>query len=95
MNGIQGIRPSGRQRNGLFDAVVTILKYKKITIDHDIYIKVLYDGTVYCLTVSTDDVLNATSNETAFTELTGVFEEHSEMKFQEESVFKYLNLRIF
>ena len=31
------------------------------------------DGTVYYLTVSTDDVLNTTNNETAFTELTIFF----------------------
>ena len=40
MNGIQVENPSGRQLNRLLDAVVTILKYKKITIDHAIYIKV-------------------------------------------------------
>ena len=48
--------------------MVTIIKYKKITIDNDIYIKVLSDGTVSCLTVSTDDVLNTTNNEKAFPE---------------------------
>ena len=40
MNGIQGANPAGRKWNRLLDAVVTILKYKKITIDHAIYIKV-------------------------------------------------------
>ena len=41
MNGIQGTNLAGRQWNRLLDAVVTILKYKKSTIDHAIYIKVL------------------------------------------------------
>ena len=73
----------------------TIHKYRKITIDHDIYIKVFSGVTVSYLTYSTDDVLNTTNNETAFPELTIVFEEHSEMKSQEGSVLKYINYRIF
>ena len=67
MNVIQGKKPSGRQCNRLLDAVVTILKYSNITIDHDIYITVFTDGTVSYITVYTDDVLNTTNNETAFT----------------------------
>ena len=63
MNGIQGTKPAGRQLNRLLDAVVTIIKYKKRKIDNDIYIKVLYYGTVLYLTVYTDDVLNTTNNE--------------------------------
>ena len=55
MNVIQGTKPDGRQWNRLLDTVVTMLKYKKITIDDDIYIKVFYDGTVYYLKVSTDN----------------------------------------
>ena len=47
------------------------------------------------LTVSVDDVLNTTNNETEFTELTRVFEKHFEMEFQEGSVLKYLNFQIF
>ena len=39
MNLIQGIKPSIIQWNILLDAVVTILEYKKSTIDHAIYIK--------------------------------------------------------
>ena len=66
MNGIQGTKPAGRQWNRLLDAVVTILQYKKSTIDHAIYIKVFDDGTVSYLTASTDDVLNTTNNENAF-----------------------------
>ena len=62
--------------------MVTILIYKKITIDNSIYIKVFYDGTVSCLTVSTGDVLNSTKNETEFTELTIFLKEHLDMKFQ-------------
>ena len=63
MNGIQAGKTSGRQLNRLLDAVVTILKYNKITIDHAIYIKVSSDGTVYYLTVSTDNFPCTTNNE--------------------------------
>ena len=72
MNVIQGKKPAGRQWNRLLDAVVTIIKYKNITIDDAIYMKVFTDGTVSYITVSTDDVLNTTNNETSFTELTRV-----------------------
>ena len=75
--------------------MVTILEYKKSTIDHAIYIKVFDDCTVSYLTVSTDYVLNTTNNENSFHELTRVFKEHFEMKVQEGSVLKYLNFRIF
>ena len=95
MNVIKITKPDGIQRNRLLDAVVKIIKYNKITIDHAIYIKVFTDGTVSYLTVCTDDFLNTTNNETAFPELTRVFEEHFEMKVQEGSVLKYLHLRIF
>ena len=74
--------------------MVTIVKYKKSTIDHAIYIKVFDDVTESYLTVSTDDVLNTTNNENAFPELTRVFKEQFEMKVQEGSVLKYLNFRI-
>ena len=47
------------------------------------------------LTVSTDDFFNSTNNETAFPELTRVFEEHFELKFQEGSILNYLNFRIY
>ena len=62
MNGIQGKKTDGRQWNRLLDAVVSILKYKKITIYHAIYIKVFTDGTVSYITVSTDDIFNTTNN---------------------------------
>ena len=55
INGIQGKKPSGQQWNRLLDAVVTILRYKKSTIYHAIYIKVFSDGTVSYITVSTND----------------------------------------
>ena len=74
---------------------VTIIKYKKITIDHGIYIKVFSDEKVCHLTVSTDHVLNTNNKETLFTELTRVFEERFDMKIQEGSVLKYLNFQIF
>ena len=63
--------------------MVKIIEYKKITTDHYIYIKVFSDGTVSYITVSTDDVLNTTNNETSFTELTTFLEERFEMKVQE------------
>ena len=53
MNRIQGTKIAGQQCNRLLDSVVTIIKYNKTTIDHDIYIIVLSDGTVYYLTFST------------------------------------------
>ena len=68
------INPSGIQFNRLLDSVVMIIKYKKITIDHSIYIKLLYYGTVSYLTVSNYDFLNTTNNETAFPELNIFFE---------------------
>ena len=80
MNGIQGTKPAGRHWNRLLDAVVTIIEYKKSTIDHAIYIKVFSDGTVSYLTVSTYDVLNTINNENAFPELKRVFKEHFDIK---------------
>ena len=85
---------NGRQWNILLDALVTILKYNKSTIDHAIYIKVFTDGNVSYVTVSTDDVLDTNNNENAFPELTIVSKEHFEMKVQEGLVLKYLNFRI-
>ena len=87
-------KQSGKKYNRILDAVVTNIKYKKITIDNAIYIKVFSDVTVYYLSGSTDDVLNTTNNETSFPELTRVFEEHFEMKFQEGYVPMYPNLRM-
>ena len=46
------------------------------------------------ITVSTDDFLSPTNIDTVPPELTIVFEEQFEMKFQEGSVLKYLNYRI-
>ena len=62
--------------------MVTILKYKKSTIDNTIYIKVFTDVTVSYLTVSTDDVLNNTNNKTEYLEITRVFKEYFDMKVQ-------------
>ena len=64
MDEIQVTKPAGQQWNRLLDAVFIIIKYKKITIDNFIYIKVFSTGTVSYLIVSTDDVLNTTNNET-------------------------------
>ena len=74
--------------------MVTILRYNNSTLYHDIYIKVFTGVTVSYLTVYTDDVINNTTNDTAFPELTRVFKEHFDMKSQEGSVLKYLNFRI-
>ena len=68
-NRIQVTKPAGRQCNRLLNAVVKIIKYIKIKIDHAIYINVFYDGTVSYTTFSTDDILNTTNNETEFPEL--------------------------
>ena len=72
-NGIQGTKPVELQWNRHLDSVVTIIKYKRRTIDNTIYIKVLYDGTFSYIMISTDDVLNTTNNEIEFPELTRVF----------------------
>ena len=61
MNGIQGTKPAGRQWNILLDAAVTILQYKKSTIDHAIYIKVFDDDT-HRFTARILDVSNAFQN---------------------------------
>ena len=94
MNGIKGIKPAGQQCNRFLDSVITMIKYKKSTIYHSIYIKGLPDGTVSYLIVSTDNVLNATNNETSSPELIRVFEEAFEINFQEGSALNYLNFRI-
>ena len=88
-------KPAGQQWNTLLDSVVTVLKYNKSTIDHVIYIRILYDVIVSYLTVFTDYFLNSTNNKTEFTELTRVPEEHFEMKLQEGYFLKYPNFRIF
>ena len=73
MNKIQGTKAAGRKWKRLLDAVVTIFKYKNIKIYHAIYIKLFSDVTVYYLTVSTDDVINTTNNDTVFPEVTIFF----------------------
>ena len=82
MNETQGTKPDVRQWNRFLDEVVTILKYKKSKIDHDIYIKLFSDETVAHLTIYTDNVLNTNNNDTTFTEPTRFYEEYSEMKVQ-------------
>ena len=62
MNGIQGTKPAGRKCNRLLDAVVTILKSKKSSIYHSIYIKVFTYVTLPYLTVSTYYVIDTTNN---------------------------------
>ena len=75
--------------------MVTIIKYKKSTIDHAIYTKLFSYGTVSYLTVSAYDVINTTNDDIAFTELRRFFEEYFYIKFQEESILGYLNIWIF
>ena len=74
MNGMQGKNPSVRQWNRILDELVTFMKYKKITIDNAIYIKIFPYCTVSYLTVSTDNVLNTKNNVTAFYEIITVFQ---------------------
>ena len=87
INGIQGTNPAGQKWNWLLDAAVEIIKYKKITTDYAIYIKVLSDVKVSYFTVSTDDVLDTTDFKKK-TELRRVLKETFEIKVQEESVYK-------
>ena len=75
-----GTKPAGIQWNYLLGEMVTILKYNNITIDHAIYIKVFSDWTLSSLTVSTDDVLNTTNNDTAIPEIIKVFEKTFEIE---------------
>ena len=74
MDVIRGTKPSGRKCNRLLDVVVTIMKYKKSTIDQAISIKFLSSVTVSYLVLSSGGVLNITNNETAFSEIRRVFE---------------------
>ena len=64
MNEIQVTKLSVLQWNWILYTVFILLNYNKSTIDHAMYIKVFYRGTVSYLTVSNDDVLNTTNNET-------------------------------
>ena len=64
--------------------MVTILKYNKNTIDHSVYIKVFSDVKASYIIFSTDYILKTTNNETAFTELTRVFEEALRLKSKKD-----------
>ena len=68
-NGIKGNKSAQKKCNQLLDSLVTIMKYKKNTIYHAIYIKVFYYVTVPYLKVSTGDVMSTNNNHTSFTEL--------------------------
>ena len=46
------------------------------------------------LTLSTDDVLKNTNNDTSFPKLTIVFKEHFKMQLQESYFLKCLNFRV-
>ena len=86
-------KTSWKNCNRLLDTVVTIVNYRKRTFDHDVYIKAFFYVTVYYLTVCTDDVIKNINDEKV-TELTRVFEEPFEIKFQEGYVLKYQNFLI-
>ena len=47
MNGIRGKNTARRQWNIQVEAVVTILKYNKITTDHEIYISMYFMTKIY------------------------------------------------
>ena len=79
-------KPSGKQWKLLLDAVVKSFKYKKSTIDYDIYIKVLSDGSVSYIMVCTYDILNNTNNETAFYDTRRVLKEEFDIKLYSPSV---------
>ena len=68
--------------------MVTVIYYNKSTTNNDIYIKAFSDGTVSYLTISTDDVLNSTNNETVFTELINILEEYFDIKIKEGSILE-------
>ena len=72
-----------------------MVKYKKSTIDHAIYIKVLSNVTVSYLTLSTGGVFNNNNKKKEFPELKRVFEEAFGIKVQEGYVLKYLYFQIF
>ena len=59
-----GGKQSRRKLNRILKSVVAMTKYKKIEICHSIYIKDFFNRPVSYLTVSTDDDLNITNNET-------------------------------
>ena len=67
--------------------MVTVLKYNKISTEIYIYIKVFPYGTVSHLTVSTDDVLNTTSNVTYFPNSEKSFKNNLRLKYN-----KYMSL---
>ena len=50
---------------------------------------------MYYPTVSTDDVLSNTNNETAFTKIIRVFEEAFDIKVRDRYILKYLNLQVY
>ena len=59
-----------------------MIRYKKSIFYHAIYIKVLSDGTMSYLVVSTGDVLNTTNNEKNIPELRKISQDYFEIKVQ-------------
>ena len=82
MNGIRGTNPAGRQCNRILDLVVTIIKYKKISIGREIYINLFTDCNISYITVSTDYVLDTTNKVKDFSELRKVIEEAFNIKIK-------------
>ena len=82
MNVIQETKPPGLQYNQLLDAVVTMMKYEKSTISHDIYINVFSNEIVSYVSFNINGVLNNTNNETSFPELRRVFKKILILKFK-------------
>ena len=54
--------------------------------------QIIWWKNVYFFTVSTDDLINNTNNDSAFTETKKIFEEAFEIKIQEGSVIRYLKI---
>ena len=92
MNGIKVTNPAGNKWNRIIDAVFTVMKYKKITTDDIIYVKVFYYGNLSYLTLSTDDYMNNTNNKTSFPELKNYFSNNLGLNFNKYMSF---NNRIF
>ena len=58
INRMQVTKSTGQQLNRLLYDVVKILAYNKVTINHDIYVKLFFIGVVSYLTVSTNGVFS-------------------------------------
>ena len=66
MNGIQVTKPLVWHWKRPLDTVVKNIEYKKITIDHAMYVKIFSNGMVSYLTMSRGVVLNTRNNDVTF-----------------------------